>query len=246
MSFSSRRRRGPYATKACTNCRKNHLKCSEGVNCTNCVSHNLQCIYDKSIKKRGPRTVNRSIYIFKSNFDETASIEQEHTSAEYQFSTFIPSYFIEEPQPIQSDFFLNQVDIDTDYMMANNNSSVNYSNSFSLLNNFFPSTIGEPQPIQSDFFLNQVDIDTDYIMANNNSSVNYSNSFSLPNNSFPSPIEEPQPIQSDYFLNQIDIDTNYIMTNSNSSVNYSNSFSLANNFFSSSIASNLYYSFGPF
>ncbi|CAG8815403.1 42361_t:CDS:1, partial [Gigaspora margarita] len=198
MSYSSRRRRGPYATKACTNCRKKHLKCSEGVNCTNCLSHNLQCIYDKSIKKRGPRTFNRSIYVFESNFDETASIEQEHTSTEYQLSTFIPSSFIEEPQPIQIDFFLNQVEINTDYIMANNNSSVNYSNSFSLPNNSF---IEEPQPIQSDFFLNRVDIDTDYIIANNNSSVNCSNSFSLLNNSFPSSIEEPQPIQSDFFLN---------------------------------------------
>ncbi|CAG8731296.1 12492_t:CDS:2, partial [Gigaspora rosea] len=194
--------RGPYATKACTNCRKKHLKCSEEVNCTNCVSHNLQCIYDKSIKKRGPRTVNRSIYVFESNSDETASIEQKQTSTKYQFSSFIPPCFAEEPQPIQIDFFLNQVDIDTDYIMENNNSSVNYSNSFSLLNNSFPSSIEEPQPIQSDLFLNQVDIDTNYIMANKNSSVNYSNSFSLHNNSFPSSIEEPQPIQSDLFLNQ--------------------------------------------
>ncbi|CAG8568186.1 24744_t:CDS:1 [Gigaspora margarita] len=196
MSYSSRRRRGPYATKACTNCRKKHLKCSEGVTCTNCASHNLQCIYVKSINKRGPRTVNRSIYVFESNFDEAASIEQEHTSNEYQFSTFIPSYSIEEPQPIQSDFFLNQVDIDTDYIMASNNSSVNYSNSFSLLNNSFHSSIEESLPIQSDFFYNQVNIDTDFIMANNNSSVTYSNSFALLNNSFPSSIEEPQPIQA--------------------------------------------------
>ncbi|KAF0483897.1 hypothetical protein F8M41_023179 [Gigaspora margarita] len=209
MSYSSRRRRGPYAIKASTNCRKKHLKCSEGVNCTNCLSHNLQCIYDKSIKKRGPRKVNRSIYVFENNFYETASIEQEHTPTEYQFSTFIPSYFIEEPQPIQSDFFLNQVDINIDYIMANNNSTVNYSNSFSLPNNSF---IEEPQPIQSDFFLNQVDIDIDYIMANNNDSVNYSNSFSLHNDSvnysnsfslhndsFPSSIEEPQSIQNVFF-----------------------------------------------
>ncbi|CAG8836666.1 25276_t:CDS:1 [Gigaspora margarita] len=243
MSYSSRRQRGPYASKACTNCRKKHLKCSEGVNCVNCVSHNLQCIYDKSIRKRGPRTVNRSIYVFENNFDKTASIEQEHTSTEYQFNTFIPSYFIEEPQPIQSDFFLNQVDIDTDYIMVNNNSSVDYSNSFSLLDNSFPSSIEEPQPTQNDFFLNQVDIDTNYIMANNNSSVNYSNSFSLLNNSFPSFVEESQPTQNDFFLNQVDIDTNYIMANNNSSVNFSNSFSLFDNSFPSSIASN---SFGPF
>ncbi|CAG8827402.1 26965_t:CDS:2, partial [Gigaspora margarita] len=55
-----------------------------------------------------PRTVNKSIYVFESNFDEVASIEQEHTSTEYQFNTFIPSYFIEESQPIQNNFFLNQ------------------------------------------------------------------------------------------------------------------------------------------
>ncbi|CAG8502863.1 9225_t:CDS:1 [Gigaspora margarita] len=140
MSYSSQRR-GPYATKACTNCRKKHLKCSEGVICANCASHNLQCIYVKSNKKRGPRTVNRSIYVLESNFDEAASIEQEHISTEYQFNTLIPSYIIEEPQPIQNDFFLNQVDIDTNYIMPNSNSSANYSNTFSLLNNPFPSSI---------------------------------------------------------------------------------------------------------
>ncbi|KAF0434027.1 hypothetical protein F8M41_004949 [Gigaspora margarita] len=142
MSYTNQRRRGPYATKACTNCRNKHLKCSEGVICTNCASHNHQCIYVKSYKKRGPRTVNKSIYVFESNFDEVASIEQEHTSTEYQFNTFIPSYFIEESQPIQNNFFLNQVDIDTNYIMPNSsNSPVNNSNTFSLLNNSFPSSI---------------------------------------------------------------------------------------------------------
>ncbi|CAG8774964.1 3843_t:CDS:1 [Gigaspora rosea] len=182
MSYSNQRRRGPYATKACTNCRKKHLKCCEGVICTNCASHNLQCIYVKSNKKRGPRTVNRSIYVSENNFNDTASIEQKHTSTEYQFSRLIPSYFIEEPQPIQSDFFsLNQVNINTNYIMSSNNST---EYQFST---FIPSYfIEEPHPIQNDFFLKQVDIDTNYI--NNNSSVNYSNTFSLPDNYFPSSI----------------------------------------------------------
>ncbi|CAG8474313.1 5629_t:CDS:2 [Gigaspora rosea] len=135
--------RGRYATNACTNCRKRHLKCSEGTTCTNCALHNLECIYIKPVKKRGPRTVNESTYVFENNFDDTASIEQEHslTSTGYQFSTFTPSYVVEEFQPIQSNFFLSQEYTDTIYVMPNNNIPVNFSSIFFLPINYSSSSI---------------------------------------------------------------------------------------------------------
>ncbi|CAG8692356.1 18168_t:CDS:1 [Gigaspora margarita] len=215
MSYSGRRQRGPYAINACINCRRKHIKCSEGIICTNCASHNLQCIYVKSVKKRGPRTVNN----FESNFDEAASIEQEHTliSTEYQFNTFTP--YFKELQPIQTDFFRNQVHIGTNFIMQNN-IPVNYNDTFSL-----------PQPIQSDFFRNKVHIGTNFIMQNN-IPVTYNDTFSL-----------LQPIQNDFFRNQVHIDTNLTLQNNNTPINYNDTFSLSNSSFSfsSSIASNLDY-----
>ncbi|CAG8802179.1 27776_t:CDS:2, partial [Gigaspora margarita] len=116
MSHSSGQQRGPYVTTACTNCRRKHTKCSEEATCAYCASHNLKCTYVKSGKKRGPKATKRTDNVFESNFDEAANIEQEHTFtlAEYQFCTSIPSYFNyfnydQEPQPMQSDFFSNQL-----------------------------------------------------------------------------------------------------------------------------------------
>ncbi|CAG8565158.1 9969_t:CDS:2, partial [Dentiscutata heterogama] len=96
MSYSSRRRRGSYATKACNNCRKKHIKCSEGVTCTYCASHNLQCTYAELVKKRGPKTANRAANIFGNNYYEAANAKQEHvlTPNEYQFNS-IPYYLNE-------------------------------------------------------------------------------------------------------------------------------------------------------
>ncbi|CAG8722675.1 8776_t:CDS:2, partial [Dentiscutata erythropus] len=159
----------------CTNCRKKHIKCSEGVTCTYCASYNLQCTYAKSFKKRGPKAANRATNGFENYFYEAVNTEQDHvlTSNEFQFGVSTPYYFngSEEPQPIQSDFFPYQVHIDTNYIMQNNNTPVNF----------------KPQPIQSDFFPYQVHIDTNYIMQNNNTPVNFNDTFSLPNNSSSSP-----------------------------------------------------------
>ncbi|CAG8641394.1 28206_t:CDS:1 [Dentiscutata erythropus] len=139
MSYSGQRRRGSYATKACTNCRKKHIKCSEGVTCTYCASHSLQCTYAKSFKKRGPKAENRAANGFENYFYEAINTEQDHvlTSNEFQFGVSIPYYFngSEEPQPIQSDFFPYQVHIDANYIMQNDNTPVNFSDTFSLPNN---------------------------------------------------------------------------------------------------------------
>ncbi|KAF0507673.1 fungal specific transcription factor [Gigaspora margarita] len=105
--MSHPRGRGPYATMACTNCRQRHAKCSEESTCAYCASHKLTCVYVKSVKKRGPKATNRTVF------------EQEH-----QFGISMPSYFEygEEPQPIQSGAFLNQ-------------NIINFSDTFSLPNN---------------------------------------------------------------------------------------------------------------
>ncbi|CAG8775042.1 46_t:CDS:2, partial [Dentiscutata erythropus] len=134
--------RGRYATNACTNCRKKHLKCSQEATCTNCGLHNLECVYIKPVKKRGPRTVNKSTYVFESNFGGAANIEQEHilTSTEHQFDNSAFSYVNEASQPTQSDFFLNQEYIEAIYAMPNNNTPINFSSIF-LPNNYSSSSI---------------------------------------------------------------------------------------------------------
>ncbi|KAF0434016.1 hypothetical protein F8M41_004938 [Gigaspora margarita] len=141
MSRSSGQQRGPYATTACTNCRRRHAKCSEEATCTYFASHSLKCTYVKSGKKRGPKTTKRTDNVFESNFNEVANIEQEHTFTltEYQFSTSIPSYFNygQEPQQIQSEFSLNQISTDNNYIMPNSNTSINFSDKFFLPNNSF-------------------------------------------------------------------------------------------------------------
>ncbi|KAF0483899.1 gpi mannosyltransferase 2 [Gigaspora margarita] len=141
MFHSSGQQRGPYAITACTNCRRRHAKCSEEATCAYCASHNLKCAYVKSGKKRGPKVTKRTDNVFESNFDEAANIKQEHpfTLTEYQFSTSIPSYFNygQEPQQIKSEFSLNRICTDTNCIMSNSNTSINFSDMFFLPNNYF-------------------------------------------------------------------------------------------------------------
>ncbi|RIB15974.1 hypothetical protein C2G38_2191176 [Gigaspora rosea] len=143
MPCSNRPKRSSYATNACTSCRKKHLKCSEGTTCTNCTLHNLECVYIKPLKKRGPRTVNRSTCVFESNFGETASIEQEYslTSTGHQFSSPTSSYIIDESLQIQSNFVRDQEYIDNIYAMSNNYMTVNFSSTSFLPNNYSSSSI---------------------------------------------------------------------------------------------------------
>ncbi|RIB07382.1 hypothetical protein C2G38_2214598 [Gigaspora rosea] len=133
MSHSSGQQRGPYVTTACTNCRRKHKKCSEEATCTYCASHNLKCTYVKSGKKRGPKATKRTDNVFESNFNEAVNIEQEHTFtlAEYQS---IPYYFNygQELQPMQSDFFSNQIYTGTNYIVPNSNMLFLPNNSFSF------------------------------------------------------------------------------------------------------------------
>ncbi|CAG8721976.1 17247_t:CDS:1, partial [Dentiscutata heterogama] len=134
------KRRGPYATEACTNCRKKHVKCSEEATCTYCASNNLKCTYVKSVKKRGPKTTNRLANVFENYLGECENIEQEYTLTltEHQFGMPIPLYlnYNEEFRLIQTSFFPH---INIDSITPNNNTLINFSNTFSLPNNNPPS-----------------------------------------------------------------------------------------------------------
>ncbi|CAG8739278.1 25136_t:CDS:2 [Dentiscutata erythropus] len=52
--LNQRQQRGRYATNACTNCRKKHIKCSEETTC-------------------------KSVNVFECNFDKVPNIEHENT-----------------------------------------------------------------------------------------------------------------------------------------------------------------------
>ncbi|CAG8796537.1 23315_t:CDS:1, partial [Cetraspora pellucida] len=118
MYYSNRQQRGPYATNACTNCRKKHQKCSEEAICTNCASQNLKCIYVKSTKKRGPKA--------SSNVGNASNIEHEHALILTQFGIPIPlcldCNYNEEFQSIQNGFFPY---INNNFTMLNNDISEN-------------------------------------------------------------------------------------------------------------------------
>ncbi|KAF0483903.1 nuclear protein [Gigaspora margarita] len=57
--MSSCKQRRHYVTKACTNCRRKHGKCTGKATCKYCAEHNLECIFIDSGKKRGPRKERR-------------------------------------------------------------------------------------------------------------------------------------------------------------------------------------------
>ncbi|CAG8500116.1 10042_t:CDS:1 [Cetraspora pellucida] len=70
MSLLCQRRhqRGPYVTKACTNCQQKHLKCSGKAVCKHCTLYNLKCIFIDSGKKRGPKKNHRNHRLFDQNY----------------------------------------------------------------------------------------------------------------------------------------------------------------------------------
>ncbi|KAF0436097.1 fungal-specific transcription factor domain protein [Gigaspora margarita] len=60
----------------------------------------------------------------------------------------------EEPQLIQSGVFPNQVYIDTNYMMPNNSTPINFSDTFPLLNNSFSSSFSSSSSSSSSIATN--------------------------------------------------------------------------------------------
>ncbi|CAG8474293.1 hypothetical protein C2G38_2317485 [Gigaspora rosea] len=89
-----RRQRSPYVTKACTNCRQKHAKCSGKAICKYCMLHNLECIFIDSGKKRGPRTkrgLRTNSIRFEANYISNGS---EITFDEISMS-FVPSNILQ-------------------------------------------------------------------------------------------------------------------------------------------------------
>ncbi|CAG8677992.1 9126_t:CDS:1 [Cetraspora pellucida] len=86
MSFPCQlqQRRGPYATKACANCRQKHIRCSGTAPCKHCTLRNIECVFINSGKKRGPKTPS-SI---------TPNAKSHASSFPQQLDNYIPFYFI--------------------------------------------------------------------------------------------------------------------------------------------------------
>ncbi|RIB15979.1 hypothetical protein C2G38_2038951 [Gigaspora rosea] len=91
-----RRQRSPYVTKACTNCRQRHTKCSGETICKYCMLRNLECIFIDSGKKRGPRTKYRlrtDSRLFEENYIFNGSeINFDEISMSFVTSNIIQSY----------------------------------------------------------------------------------------------------------------------------------------------------------
>ncbi|KAF0447476.1 Cutinase transcription factor 1 alpha [Gigaspora margarita] len=62
-----RQRRGFYVTRACTNCKEKHAKCSGGATCERCTLRNLECTFIDSGKKRGPKTDGKHAVQFNAS-----------------------------------------------------------------------------------------------------------------------------------------------------------------------------------
>ncbi|RIB09585.1 hypothetical protein C2G38_2208525 [Gigaspora rosea] len=108
MSFQCKeqQQRGPYVTKACTNCQQKHAKCSGGEVCKRCTQRNLVCTFNNSRKKRGPKKNGKhpgQVHVFNSlenDFDGTFMLssvipnpKQCHTST----LSFSPGYQQRQP-----------------------------------------------------------------------------------------------------------------------------------------------------
>ncbi|CAG8602883.1 11759_t:CDS:1, partial [Dentiscutata heterogama] len=148
------KKRGPYTTKACTNCRKKHAKCTGKAFCERCTRLNLECTFDNSGQKRGPKKNGKlseevnDLNDLRNDFDRNpmlvsavSNAMQSHVSTlssplgypqPNNFDEFI-HYDAYDEQTIQ-DFqevgrFLYQTRTDTEYIMPNNdllnNSSTN-------------------------------------------------------------------------------------------------------------------------
>ncbi|RIB05708.1 hypothetical protein C2G38_573891 [Gigaspora rosea] len=104
LTKQRRERRGFYATKACINCKKRHVRCSGGETCKRCRLLNLECIYIDSGKKRGPKTNGKHsepVYILsgpENDFNGTSMLSsvisindvQDHASTQSSLSEYLP------------------------------------------------------------------------------------------------------------------------------------------------------------
>ncbi|CAG8573477.1 28271_t:CDS:2 [Dentiscutata erythropus] len=99
-----RKKRGPYTTKACTNCRQKHAKCTGKAFCERCTRLNLVCTFDDSGQKRGPKKngkLSEEVYVpndLRNDFDRNPMLVSAVSNAvQSHVSTF--SSPLEYPQP---------------------------------------------------------------------------------------------------------------------------------------------------
>ncbi|CAG8783641.1 hypothetical protein C2G38_2227933 [Gigaspora rosea] len=139
-----RQQRGPYTTKACTNCQQKHAKCTGEVPCERCTRLNLVCTFSDSGKKRGPKKnakLPEEVYALnnlRNDFDRThmqffviSDAVQGHTSTlssptgypeqSYGIAHFSDSYEEQNVPAFQEVCpVLYQASIDAGYVMPNN------------------------------------------------------------------------------------------------------------------------------
>ncbi|KAF0512244.1 Ubiquinone biosynthesis O-methyltransferase [Gigaspora margarita] len=112
-----RQQRGPYATKACTNCRQKRSKCTGEVPCERCTRLNIVCAFSDLGKKRGPKKNVKP--------SETLSSPTGHPQQPYDidgFTHYSDSYEEQNVPAFQEVCpVLYQASIDTGNVMPNNN-----------------------------------------------------------------------------------------------------------------------------
>ncbi|KAF0512245.1 Zn2-C6 fungal-type DNA-binding domain [Gigaspora margarita] len=145
-----RQQRGPYTTKACTNCQQKHAKCSGEATCKRCTQHNLVCTFNDSGKKRGPKKNGKhpeQVYALnglENDFDGTSMLSSVIPNHKQGYTSTLP--FPSEYLQRQSDNF-----------------------EFSHYSNFYEDqTIYAPQEISSVYYT-----DTRYIIDNTYISDNF-------------------------------------------------------------------------
>ncbi|CAG8583420.1 10662_t:CDS:1 [Dentiscutata heterogama] len=55
-----------YVSKACTNCKRQHIKCSLHFPCTNCVKRKFECVFTNSSKRRGRKPKHKRVDVISS------------------------------------------------------------------------------------------------------------------------------------------------------------------------------------
>ncbi|CAG8548181.1 6278_t:CDS:1 [Racocetra fulgida] len=83
LSYQQQRRRGPYASKACNNCRQKHVKCSGKAPCKHCTLRNLECVFTNLDRKRGPKTDFTLPSVIPNVQDHESSTPQQHNYIGY-------------------------------------------------------------------------------------------------------------------------------------------------------------------
>ncbi|CAG8518696.1 16610_t:CDS:2 [Cetraspora pellucida] len=121
-----------YATNACTNCQKRHVKCSGVVTCTNCKNRNLDCEFKLS-KKRGPKPkpknkmVKKTLFVPKQEYDSGLSLTlSDKLSDNQQLSNEIVN-------PMQDHAFQNATFIDKTFKNSYTTESFFYNGSLNNL-----------------------------------------------------------------------------------------------------------------